>query len=127
MGCQISNGLSNQQRVEGIHKMFDAFHLMPYPYHGNNIKAHLPVHLLLLDISIGGQCQITHLLGINGFLGLLVFFTRTGLYFYHNQRLSIRRNSKDIQIALAVFPVSVDDDIAFILEIERSLVFSPIA
>lgn len=127
MGCQISNGLSNQQRVEGIHKMLDALHLMAYPYHDNNIKAKLSIHLLLLDISIGGHCQITHLLSINGFLGLLVFFTRAGLYLYHNQSLSIRRNGKDIQIALAVFPVSVDDDIAFILEIERSLVFSPFA
>ena len=34
---------------------------------------------------------------------------------------------QDIQIPLAGFPVSVDDDIAFILEIERSLVFSPFA
>ena len=33
----------------------------------------------------------------------------------------------EIQIPLAGFPVSVDDDIAFILEIERSLVFSPFA
>ena len=119
--------MSNQQRVEGIHKMLDAFHLMAYPYHGNNIKAQLPIYLLFLDVSIGGYCQITHLLGIYGFLGLLVFFTRTGLDLYHNQRLTIRRNGKDIQIPLAGFPVSVDDDIAFILEIERSLVFSPFA
>ena len=119
--------MSNQQRVEGIHKMFDAYHLMPYPYHGNNIKAQFPIYLMFLDVSIGSNCQITYFPGIYGFLGLLVFFTRTGLYFYHNQRLSIRRNGKDIQIPLAVSPVSVDDDIAFILEIERSLVFSSFA
>ena len=98
--------------------MFDAFHLMPYPDHGNNIKAQLPIYLMFLDVSIGSNCQITYLLGIYGFLGLLVFLTRAGLYFYHNQRLSIRRNGKDIQIPLAGSPVSVDNDIAFILEIE---------
>lgn len=107
--------------------MFKVLHLMAYTYDRYDIEAQFLIHLMLLDISIGGYCQIAHLSAINGFLRLLVFITGTGLHLYHCQGLSIWRKRKNIQVSLTYLPVAVDDNIAFVFKVKRSLVFSSFA
>ena len=59
-----------------------------------------------------------------------IFITGHGdvpqLDLYHNQRLTIRRNGKDIQIPLAGFPVSVDDAHPRLLHPKTSFILTKI-
>ncbi len=96
--------LQYQHRIEGILRCFEVLHLMAYTYDRYDIKAQFLIHLMLLDISIGGYCQITHLFchqRLPQAVGLSsperVFTSTT------NQGLSIWRKRKDIQVTLTFF------------------------